>query len=124
MSVQLNPSKELGFNRPLTQIARRTLTITNYNLQPIVFKVKTTAPKHYCVRPNSGTIEPGGSTDVQVLMQAMREDPPLSDKCKDKFLVQSMIFTPLMQSKPVRDIWKFDEKEGAPLIHQQKIKVV
>ncbi|KAG8693766.1 phosphatidylinositol-binding protein scs2, partial [Ceratobasidium sp. 394] len=124
MSVQLNPSKELGFNRPLTQIARRTLTITNYNLQPIVFKVKTTAPKHYCVRPNSGTVEPGGSTDVQVLMQAMREDPPLSDKCKDKFLVQSMILTPAMQSKPARDIWKFDEKEGAPLIHQQKIKVV
>ncbi|KAG8740299.1 phosphatidylinositol-binding protein scs2 [Ceratobasidium sp. 414] len=133
MSVQLNPSKELGFNRPLTQVARRTLTVTNHNAQPIVFKVKTTAPKRYCVRPNSGTVEPGGSIDVQggrfricvqILMQAMREDPPSSHECKDKFLVQSMVLTPDLQSKPGHDIWKFDEEEEAPLIHRQKIKVL
>ncbi|KAG9122981.1 phosphatidylinositol-binding protein scs2, partial [Ceratobasidium sp. 392] len=124
MSVQLNPSNQLGFNRPLTQVVRRTLTVTNHNAQPIAFKVKTTAPKLYCVRPNSGTIEPGDSVDVQVLLQAMREDPPLSHKCKDKFLVQSMILTPDRLSKSAHDMWVFDEDEKAPQIHQQKIKVV
>ncbi|KAG9083281.1 phosphatidylinositol-binding protein scs2 [Ceratobasidium sp. 370] len=54
----------------------------------------------------------------------MREDPPLSHKCKDKFLIQSMILTPEIQSKPTHDIWKFDEEEEAPSIHRQKIKVV
>ncbi|QRV77312.1 hypothetical protein RhiJN_05327 [Ceratobasidium sp. AG-Ba] len=123
MSVQLNPSNQLGFNRPLTQVVRRTLTVTNHNPQPVAFKVKTTAPKLYCVRPNSGVIEPGDSVDVQVLLQAMREDPPLSHKCKDKFLVQSMIITPDRQSKSPHDMWIFDEDEKAPQIHQQKIKV-
>ncbi|KAG8732597.1 phosphatidylinositol-binding protein scs2 [Ceratobasidium sp. 414] len=123
MSVQLNPSNQLGFNRPLTQVVRRTLTVTNHNSQPVAFKVKTTAPKLYCVRPNSGVIEPGDSIDVQVLLQAMREDPPLSHKCKDKFLVQSMILSPDRLSKSAHDMWVFDEDEKAPQIHQQKIKV-
>ncbi|KAG8796645.1 phosphatidylinositol-binding protein scs2 [Ceratobasidium sp. 428] len=123
MSVQLNPSNQLGFNRPLTQVVRRTLTVTNHNSQPVAFKVKTTAPKLYCVRPNSGTIDPGESVDVQVLLQAMREDPPLSHKCKDKFLVQSMILSQDRLSKSPHDMWVFDEDEKAPQIHQQKIKV-
>ena len=28
-------------------------------------KVKTTAPKQYCVRPNSGRIDPGANVEVQ-----------------------------------------------------------
>lgn len=31
----------------------------------IAFKVKTTAPIRYCVRPNTGIIPPGKSIDVQ-----------------------------------------------------------
>lgn len=30
----------------------------------------------------------------QVLLQAMKEDPPLDAKCRDKFLVQSVPITP------------------------------
>ncbi|KAB5589121.1 Vesicle-associated membrane protein-associated protein C16G5,05c [Ceratobasidium theobromae] len=124
MSVQLNPSNQLGFNRPLTQIVRRTLTVTNHNSAPVAFKVKTTAPKLYCVRPNSGIIEPDQSVDVQVLLQAMREDPPLSTKCKDKFLVQSMIIVPERRGRTAHEMWQFEEDEPQPQIHQQKIKVV
>ncbi|CUA69969.1 putative protein C17C9,12 [Schizosaccharomyces pombe 972h-] [Rhizoctonia solani] len=123
MSVSLNPSNQLGFNRPLTQIVRRTLTVTNHNDQPVAFKVKTTAPKLYCVRPNSGVIEPGDSVDVAVLLQAMREDPPLSTKCKDKFLVQSMIIAPDRVNLTPHEMWQFGDDEKPPQIHQQKIKV-
>jgi len=28
--------------------------------------------------------------EVQVLLQAMKEDPPVDAKCRDKFLVQSI----------------------------------
>ncbi|CEL56927.1 Vesicle-associated membrane protein-associated protein C16G5,05c OS=Schizosaccharomyces pombe (strain 972 / ATCC 24843) GN=SPBC16G5.05c PE=1 SV=1 [Rhizoctonia solani AG-1 IB] len=124
MSVQLNPSNQLGFNRPLTQIVRRTLTVTNHNDQPVAFKVKTTAPRLYCVRPNSGVIEPGDTVDVAVLLQAMREDPPLATKCKDKFLVQSMVIPHDRLSRTPQEMWQFDEDEKQPQIHQQKIKVV
>ncbi|KAG8728627.1 phosphatidylinositol-binding protein scs2 [Ceratobasidium sp. 414] len=123
MSVQLHPSNQLGFNRPLTQVVRRTLTFTNHNSQPVAFKVKTTAPELYHVRPDSGAIEPGDSIDVQALLQAMDEDLPLSHKCKDKFFVQSMIIPPDRLSKSTHDMWVFDEDEEVPQIHQQKIKV-
>ena len=35
---------------PLTQTVKRTLTISNNNVQPVAFKVKTTAPK-VCLHP-------------------------------------------------------------------------
>ncbi|KAG9100244.1 phosphatidylinositol-binding protein scs2 [Ceratobasidium sp. UAMH 11750] len=124
MSLQLSPSAELGFHRPFTQVVNHTFILTNQNAQPVVFKVKTTSPKLYAARPNSGIIEPGNSANVQVSLQAMHEDPPLSFKCKDRFLVQSMTLTPDRRSKPVQDLWVFDEGEDIPQIHQQKLKVV
>lgn len=42
------------------------------------------------MRPNSGRVPPGGSVDVAVLLQPMKEDPPLDFKCRDKFLVQAV----------------------------------
>lgn len=50
---------------PLTQLVKRSLQVSNPNQQPVAFKVKTTAPKQYCVRPNSGRIEPGETVEVQ-----------------------------------------------------------
>lgn len=50
---------------PLTQVVKRSLLIHNPHPSPIAFKVKTTAPKQYCVRPNSGRVEGGESVEVQ-----------------------------------------------------------
>ncbi|KAG9087945.1 phosphatidylinositol-binding protein scs2, partial [Ceratobasidium sp. 392] len=123
MSVQLNPGDKISFIRPFTHSVSSTFAITNPNAYPVAFKVKTTAPKQYCVRPNLGVIEPGGSSDVQVWLQAMREDPPINFKCKDKFLVQSMVLTPDRRPKSLSDMWVFGENEVAPHMHQQKIRV-
>ncbi|KAJ3131361.1 phosphatidylinositol-binding protein scs2 [Physocladia obscura] len=81
----------LEFRRPFSQVVRQFITLTNTATDGSVlaFKIKTTAPKQYCVRPNAGTIAPGGTREIEVLLQAMREDPPLDFRCKDKFLVQS-----------------------------------
>ncbi|KAJ3331011.1 phosphatidylinositol-binding protein scs2 [Blyttiomyces sp. JEL0837] len=89
--IALEPDRDLEFRRPFNATVKQTLVVSNVHpTEPIAFKVKTTAPKQYCVRPNSGRIAPGGATEVQVLLQAMKEDPPLDFKCKDKFLIQSM----------------------------------
>ncbi|KAK2465351.1 hypothetical protein APHAL10511_002705 [Amanita phalloides] len=125
MSVALHPSASLGFHRPLTQLAKRSLTITNNNALPVAFKVKTTAPKLYCVRPNSGRVEPGQSVEVSVMLQAMKEEPPLNAKCKDKFLIQSTLITPEKESMSLQDIWAVpDGQEESSKVHQQKLKVV
>ncbi|KAI8905653.1 PapD-like protein [Powellomyces hirtus] len=91
----VSPEKELAFSPPFSQTVKRTLTVTNaHPTSPIAFKIKTTAPKQYCVRPNSGRVAPNNSIQVQVLLQATKDDNAthtlLSSKSKDKFLVQGI----------------------------------
>ncbi|VAI75868.1 unnamed protein product [Triticum turgidum subsp. durum] len=66
-----------------------SMQLTNKTDHYVAFKVKTTNPKQYCVRPNIGVVLPGSTCDVTVTMQAQREAPP-DLQCKDKFLVQSV----------------------------------
>lgn len=55
-------NKKIG---PLTRVVKQNLTIENPHDKAVAFKVKTTAPKLYCVRPNSDVIPPNSSIDVQ-----------------------------------------------------------
>ncbi|KAG6837190.1 hypothetical protein H0H93_013417 [Arthromyces matolae] len=123
MSVSLTPSSSLGFKRPLTQNVKRNLTVTNHNSLPVAFKVKTTAPKTYCVRPNSGRIEPGESLDVSVMLQALKDEPALNFKCKDKFLIQSTLITPEKETMNLSDIWNVTDNTEEGKVHQHKLRV-
>ncbi|KAL2158207.1 hypothetical protein VTH06DRAFT_4527 [Thermothelomyces fergusii] len=119
MSVEIDPL-ELGFPRPFTSEIGQVLKIKNPNSSPVAFKVKTTAPKHYCVRPNSGRIEPGHEIEVSILLQAMRVPPAPDAKCRDKFLVQSVIITPDKEFTNVQQIWDSVDKAA---IQEKKIRV-
>ncbi|KAK4147944.1 PapD-like protein [Dichotomopilus funicola] len=119
MSVEIDPV-ELGFRRPFTVEVSQVLKIKNVNSSPIAFKVKTTAPKQYCVRPNSGRIEPGRDVEVSVLLQAMKQEPPADAKCRDKFLVQSVVITPEKEFTNVTQIWDGVERSA---IQEKKIRV-
>ncbi|KAJ6002720.1 hypothetical protein N7451_005267 [Penicillium sp. IBT 35674x] len=120
MSVEIDP-QELSFKRPFNQEVCQVLRLGNTTAEPLVFKVKTTAPKHYCVRPNSGRVEPGKQVDVQVLLQAMKEEPAADAKCKDKFLVQSVAVTKDMEFANVTSIF---EKASKSAVVERKIRVV
>ncbi|KIW12648.1 hypothetical protein PV08_09926 [Exophiala spinifera] len=121
MSVDLQPA-ELGFRRPFNREVTEVLKLSNTNSAPVAFKVKTTAPKQYCVRPNSGMIPPNGEVEVQVLLQAMKEEPPLDAKCRDKFLVQSVL-TSADQDPNVTTLWQTVEKTAKSTIQEKKIRV-
>ncbi|KAJ5915083.1 hypothetical protein N7454_011195 [Penicillium verhagenii] len=120
MSVDIDP-QELSFKRPFNQEVCQVLRLGNTTQEPLVFKVKTTAPKHYCVRPNSGRVEPGEQVEVQVLLQAMKEEPASDAKCKDKFLVQSVAVTKDMEFANVTSIF---EKASKSAVVERKIRVV
>ncbi|CAG8430162.1 unnamed protein product [Penicillium salamii] len=120
MTIQIEPS-ELGFKRPFNHEVCQVLRLSNPNQEAVVFKVKTTAPKHYCVRPNSGHIEPGDTVEVQVLLQAMKEEPAENAKCKDKFLVQAVPVSRGMESATVSQI--FDQTPKGDVV-ERKIRVV
>lgn len=89
----------------------------------MAFKVKTTAPKQYCVRPNSGRIDPGSDVEVQVLLQAMKEDPPPDQKCRDKFLVQSVIVPADKDLSNIPSVWSSIEQTNKASIQEKKIRV-
>lgn len=117
--LKVNPS-ELKFRFELRKNIPVTLSLQNPSDYRVAFKVKTTSPKKYCVRPSSGIVEPGATKDIQVIMQPQREAPPSLADCKDKFLVQSVIMegteidvTPEM----------FDPTRGSK-IKQSKLRVV
>nr|POE52176.1 vesicle-associated membrane protein-associated protein c16g5.05c [Quercus suber] len=102
MSVELEPA-ELGFKR-----------MTDH--------IKFCQRPRYCVRPNSGRIEPGQDVEVQVLLQAMKEDPPLDTRCKDKFLVQSVAVS-ADQDGSISQIWATIEQTAKSSIQEKKIRV-
>lgn len=65
-----------------------TLRLSNQGGEDVAFKVKTTAPRRYCVRPNASVIKPGTTVDVNIMMLPQKEQPQDLQNCKDKFLIQ------------------------------------
>ncbi|EIE88102.1 hypothetical protein RO3G_12813 [Rhizopus delemar RA 99-880] len=98
MSVVIEPSEELLFHSPFTRLSKESLFVKNPNDHPIIFKVKTTAPKQYCVKPNA------------VILQPFKEEPAEDYKCKDKFLVQTAAFNNSLEQQDISSMWSFIEK--------------
>uniref|UniRef100_A0A5B7AS93 Putative vesicle-associated protein 1-1-like n=1 Tax=Davidia involucrata TaxID=16924 RepID=A0A5B7AS93_DAVIN len=81
---------ELKFPFELKKQISSSFQLLNKTDNHVAFKVKTTNPKKYCVRPNSGIVLPRSTCNVIVTMQAQKEAPP-DMQCKDRFLVQSVV---------------------------------
>lgn len=81
---------ELKFKFELRKQIPTELRLSNPHAGPVAFKVKTTSPRKYCVRPNTGVVEPYGTVTVTVIMQQQKEWPADSAMCKDKFLLQTV----------------------------------
>ncbi|XP_069778508.1 vesicle-associated membrane protein-associated protein A-like isoform X2 [Narcine bancroftii] len=73
---------------PFTDVVTTNLKLKNPSDKRVCFKVKTTAPRRYCVRPNSGIIDPGTMVTVSVMLQPFDYDP--NEKSKHKFMVQTV----------------------------------
>ena len=52
----------------------------------------------------------------------MKEDPPSSVRCRDKFLVQSVAIDAEHEALPLPELWSAVEKEGKGNVHEQKIR--
>jgi len=66
--VSLNPPTTLSFQLERGAQPRTVLRITNISDSKIVFKVKTTQPTWYYVRPNQQMLDIGQSEDVAILL--------------------------------------------------------
>lgn len=118
--LRIDPN-ELRFAFELKKQISCSLHLTNRTDQYIAFKVKTTSPKKYCVRPNNGIVAPRSTFDVLVTMQAQREAPP-DMQCRDKFLVQSAVVSQDIAPKDINgDMFT---KESGNVVDEVKLQVV
>ncbi|KAK8626205.1 hypothetical protein V6N13_133856 [Hibiscus sabdariffa] len=118
ISVQPN---DLKFLFELDKPSFCDLQLTNNTDSHVAFKVKTTSPKKYFVRPNTGIVMPSDSCIIRVTLQAQREYPP-DMQCKDKFLLQSTIVPP---NTDVDDLpANTFNKDGSKEIKERKLKTI
>ncbi|XP_058010490.1 vesicle-associated protein 1-1-like [Hevea brasiliensis] len=110
--------QELQFSFELISCSLHLLDNSGYY---VAFKVMTTNPKNYCVRPNVGIVLPRSTCDVIVTMQAQTTWPP-DMQCKDKFLLQSLAASFGATAKDVNA--KMFNKEEGHLVEECKLKVV
>lgn len=106
MSKQLliiEPAHELKFVGPFCTAVSSFMRLTNPTEHVILFKIKTTAPKKYCVRPNCGILEPKDTIEITIVLQPFIFEA--AEKNKHKFMVQSMIM-PEGPDVQVDNIWK------------------
>ncbi|KAK4758297.1 hypothetical protein SAY87_019598 [Trapa incisa] len=112
---------ELKFPFELRKQISSSLQLSNKTDSYVAFKVKTTNPKKYCVRPNTGVVLPRSTCDVLVTMQAQKEAPP-DMQCKDKFLLQSVKTSDGATAKDITA--EMFSKESGNVVEECKLRVI
>jgi len=100
--LDVNPT-ELAFKVVPDAYSTKQLRLFNRGSKPMAFKIKTTNPKQYFVRPNQGVVKATEKIVIHVMMGKVPEIP--KEKCKDRFLVQSAVY-----DGPMDAIDKFEWK--------------
>ncbi|URE03444.1 peptide methionine sulfoxide reductase [Musa troglodytarum] len=118
--ISVHP-EELTFELELEKPSYCNIKVVNNTEHHVAFKVKTTSPTKYFVRPNASVVQPWDSCTVTVSHQAQKEYPP-DMQCKDKFLIQSAKVPPSsdMDEMPSDTF----NKDCAKVIEELKLRVV
>lgn len=105
--LTIEPQNELKFKVDFSGLFEQGYTtymrLINPSSETVLFKIKTTAPKKYCVRPNSGMLEPNSKVEIAITPQPVYVDP--NEKHKHKFMVQSVI-APEGKNNNIDQVWK------------------
>jgi len=115
--LSLDPEQTLHFCKtPTTTSPNRILKLTNSHNGNVAFKVKTTAPKAYLVRPSSGNLRPRETQEVQIILQPTGSDGQANNH---RFLVQAVA---VQNTEAVtREQWA---EFGKDVIQEQRLNVV
>ena len=104
------------FSGSFTKQITEYLTLSNPTNTPLAFKVKTTAPKLYCVRPNASIVQPGDSLQISIILQGFSQPLPNDYKCKDKFLLVSVPAPNSIDPSKVGESWSQLETQFKPQV--------
>ncbi|CAG9310138.1 unnamed protein product [Blepharisma stoltei] len=110
--LMMIPNKELEFEYIQNATVTSSLNLKNVHTAPVAFKVRTTAPKSYLVRPSQGILYPGEAKELSIIMQPLSEHP---GDVAHRFLVQAIptqLNPSTCSSQDLNDIWT-NAKEGS-----------
>ena len=113
--VRLHPAHEITFYTSTECEVLQTLTMTNTVNDTVAYKIKSTSPENFRVRPSTGAVPPGDSIEVQIYLQPGHE---LTAAAKDKFLIQSAI-VPEQEKYDFSSLWSGISKSD---ILEQRLK--
>jgi vesicle-associated membrane protein-associated protein A len=120
MTLELIPNGDLVFKGPFNVVSTTTLKLSNSGNERLAYKIKTTAPKRYCVKPNSGFLESHSTANIQVMLQPQTAGQQ-DDRTKHKFMVQ-WAAVPNSYTDDVENFWKQDSTKYN--VHDSKLKCV
>ncbi|CAI2731256.1 unnamed protein product [Schistosoma spindalis] len=101
--LQIEPKSELVFEGPFVNVVTSYMKLTNPLNRAVGFKIKTTVPKCYCVKPSNGYIEPHQTVEVAVMLQPFSYNA--AEKFNHKFMIQSLI-APDDPRPVIEELWK------------------
>uniref|UniRef100_A0AAQ5ZEG4 Motile sperm domain containing 2 n=1 Tax=Amphiprion ocellaris TaxID=80972 RepID=A0AAQ5ZEG4_AMPOC len=81
--LDVSPAEELSFGSGETE-KKSLIILSNVTKNQVAFKVRTTAPEKYRVKPSSSCCEPGVSVDIVVSLHGGSQASP-----QDRFLVMA-----------------------------------
>ncbi|KAG8000618.1 Motile sperm domain-containing protein 2, partial [Nibea albiflora] len=81
--LDVSPAEELSFGSGETE-KKCLIILSNVTKNQVAFKVRTTAPEKYRVKPSSSCCEPGASVDIVVSLHGGSQASP-----QDRFLVMA-----------------------------------
>ena len=82
--VHLDPSQTLKFFFQPDKSVKAFLTISNpYDSESVIFKLKTTQPKLYVVKPNIGILGPSQQITIEITFQCMKPDQPIEQNLEE-----------------------------------------
>ncbi|EGW30483.1 uncharacterized protein SPAPADRAFT_157575 [Spathaspora passalidarum NRRL Y-27907] len=120
--MEISPNT-LEFKGSFQKQTTEFLTLYNSSPTPLAFKVKTTAPKLYCVRPNASLLRAGESMKISVILQGFSQPLPADYKCKDKFLLVSLPAPDIHDASKVGEYWPSLEAKYKSQMVSKKLRV-
>ncbi|KAF7282992.1 hypothetical protein GWI33_001625 [Rhynchophorus ferrugineus] len=117
--LKVYPSDLITFVREKNELAS-TLVVRNMDVtKQVVFKLKTTSPEKFKVKPSMGRLDPGADEGIKVtLLQGFQ----LGGLSKDKFLVMSCVVDG--EESLNLDLAEFWKNPGGRKVYQNRLRCV
>lgn len=108
--LRISPNDNIYFNRG--ENSESIIELTCIGKEAIIYKIQTTAPEKFRVRPRCGYLAPSETVSVSLML---KQDYHLGESPKDKFLVMCMTapagIDPSQQS--MSETWKLKPPNGS-----------